>query len=78
MFFETDLEILIEPKQTGETLYMNADEKWHAFGISEVTDRLKTSKEGLTKTEAASRLEQYGFNELTTASRISRLTILLR
>jgi len=57
---------------------MNAEEKWHAFEISEAVDRLKTSIEGLTQREAASRLKQYGFNELAAVGKISPLTILLR
>jgi len=57
---------------------VNAEEKWHAFEISEAIDRLKTSTDGLTPREAASRLKQYGFNELVAVGKISRLTILLR
>jgi len=53
-------------------------EKWHAFEISEAIDRFKTSTEGLTQREAASRLKQYGFNELVSVGKISPLTILLR
>jgi len=57
---------------------MNGEEKWHAFEISEAIDRFKTSTEGLTQREAASRLKQYGFNELVSVGKISPLTILLR
>ena len=57
---------------------MNAEEKWHALEISEALERLKTSTQGLTQKEVASRIKQYGFNELATVEKISPLTILFR
>ena len=57
---------------------MNAEEKWHALEISEALERLKTSTQGLTQKEVASRIKQYGFNELATVEKISPLTIFFR
>jgi len=57
---------------------MNAEEKWHTLEITEALDRFKTSTQGLTQEEAASRLKQYGFNELAAVGKISPLTILFR
>jgi len=57
---------------------VNAEEKWHALEIAEALHRFKTSAQGLTRDEAASRLKQYGFNELAAVGKISPLTILFR
>jgi len=57
---------------------VNAEEKWHALEISEALERLKTSTQGLTQKEVASRIKQYGFNELATVEKISPLTIFFR
>jgi len=57
---------------------VNAEEKWYALEITQCLARLKTSSQGLTREEAASRLEQYGFNELAAVGKISPLTIFFR
>lgn len=57
---------------------MSAEEKWHTLEIAEAFDRLETSTEGLTQEEAASRLKQYGFNELATVGKVSLAAILFR
>jgi len=57
---------------------VNAEEKWHALEILEALNRLKTSIQGLAQEEAASRLKQYGFNELAAVGKVSPLAILFR
>ncbi len=49
---------------------------WHDLSPEEVLARLKSSPQGLSATEAAHRLEQYGPNELAAAERISPWAIL--
>jgi len=51
-------------------------QEWHALGIEEALNNLKTNKEGLSSEEAARRLAQYGPNELQAAHHISPWTIL--
>lgn len=55
---------------------MNAESEWHSLEVSQVLEKLQTSSQGLNVTEAANRLERFGFNELTGASTISPLRIL--
>lgn len=43
----------------------------HALAIEEVFRRLRTSEEGLNSAEAASRLQEYGYNEITEARKTS-------
>jgi len=57
---------------------VNAEDKWYALEADEALDRLKTSKQGLPQEEAASRLKQYGFNELIALGKISPITMLFR
>ena len=57
---------------------MSAEEKWHASEVAEALERLETNTSGLSQEEAASRLKQYGFNELAAVGKISPLTILFR
>jgi len=49
----------------------------HTMDIEEVLKTLKTDLKGLSEEEAKKRLEQYGFNELVTAKKISPLKIFL-
>ncbi|WP_298819208.1 cation-translocating P-type ATPase [Chloroflexus sp.] len=51
--------------------------RWHTYELAEVYTRLNSSPDGLTSTEAANRLAQYGPNELQAAARISPWAILL-
>ncbi|MDD1767860.1 MAG: HAD-IC family P-type ATPase, partial [Methanomassiliicoccales archaeon] len=53
-------------------------ELWHSLTKDEVLDRLDTSRErGLSKEEAARRLQKFGPNELSERDRISPVKILL-
>ena len=49
----------------------------HTMDIEEVLKILKTDLKGLSEEEAKKRLEQYGFNELVAAKKISPLKIFL-
>lgn len=68
----------IEQKLFWEETAINAEEGFHALEVTEALDRLKTSTQGLTQEEAASRLKRYGFNELAAVGKVSPLTILFR
>ncbi|MEM2130031.1 MAG: cation-translocating P-type ATPase [Candidatus Bathyarchaeia archaeon] len=57
---------------------MAQENVWHGLEASEALERLKTSIEGLAQEEAARRLKQYGFNELTGVRKVSHLAILFR
>jgi len=57
---------------------VNAEETWYALEVTEALDRLKTNKQGLTQEEAASRLNQYGFNELAALGKISPVAMFFR
>lgn len=50
---------------------------WHALPVDECLERLRSGRDGLTSTEAASRLSRYGPNELETAERASPWRLLL-
>lgn len=50
---------------------------WYQLGVKEILQRLDTSENGLTDTEAGNRLEQYGPNRLAEEEKISKLKILL-
>src|SRR5687768_10877469 len=50
---------------------------WHTLTVEECFEKLKATSQGLTSTEAAERLEEYGPNELQAAGRVSPWTILL-
>ncbi len=52
-------------------------EPWHALSADEVLEHLKVHENGLTSTEAAERMAQYGPNQLPQASRPSFLQLLL-
>ncbi|HEY5270679.1 MAG TPA: cation-translocating P-type ATPase [Anaerolineales bacterium] len=51
-------------------------EPWHALSTEEVLEHLKVRENGLTGTEAAERMAQYGQNQLTEASRPGFLQLL--
>jgi magnesium-transporting ATPase (P-type) len=51
--------------------------KWYQLDVEKIFDHLKTSVKGLTETEAAARLRQYGPNRLAEEGRISRWKLLL-
>lgn len=52
--------------------------KWHQMGTSELTNVLKCSpEEGLSAAEAAKRLEEHGFNELSEGKRVSPVLLFL-
>ena len=53
------------------------EDQWYNNDIDYVVNRLETSREGLTTEEAESRLEKYGYNELTETGGITPLRILL-
>ena len=50
---------------------------WHTLNVAEVFDRLQSSPVGLTASEAARRLHEFGPNELQAAHRISPWAILV-
>jgi Ca2+-transporting ATPase len=50
---------------------------WHTLSGQETLSYLETTPTGLSQTEAAQRLAQYGLNELQAAHRVSPWTILL-
>ena len=50
---------------------------WHALDIREVIDVLETSPKGLTNTEAAKRLQKFGYNELVERKRVTPFQIFL-
>jgi Ca2+-transporting ATPase len=54
-----------------------ASEPWHVLPIDQALSRLSASPSGLSASEAARRLEQYGPNEIAVAARVSPFTLLL-
>ncbi len=57
---------------------MAEEKRWHELTTEEVLDRLGTSTSGLTEDEAASRLEQYGPNEIQRGKKTSRVVLFLQ
>src|SRR5687767_14609458 len=53
-----------------------AQQEWHALTVEEVLNHLKVQNNGLTSEEAKRRLEHYGPNQLTEASRPTFLQML--
>ncbi|MCS7281421.1 MAG: cation-translocating P-type ATPase [Desulfobacterota bacterium] len=54
-------------------------EAWHAMEVSDVIKKLKTDPlQGLSESEAKTRLEQYGYNELKREEKISPFDIFVR
>ena len=51
--------------------------RWHTLTVEESLERLSSTRTGLTSSEAAQRLEQFGPNELQTQGRVSPWSILL-
>ncbi len=58
------------PEKTGH------NQHWHTLSSKEVLQQLGIAEQGLSSTEAAQRLEQYGLNQLTEAARPGFLVIL--
>jgi Ca2+-transporting ATPase len=56
---------------------MNSHPIWHLLTPDQALTQLKTGPAGLTNTEAARRLAEYGPNELRTNGRVSPWTVLL-
>jgi len=58
---------------------MNADNKdhWYNLPAAEVLTRLGSNRSGLSRADAAARLEKYGYNELEDEDRVSPLRLLL-
>ncbi|MDI6798972.1 MAG: calcium-transporting P-type ATPase, PMR1-type [Candidatus Aenigmarchaeota archaeon] len=52
--------------------------RWHTKELEEVIKELKSSNQGLSRTEAEYRLKKYGANEITKKRRINALEILFR
>ena len=50
---------------------------YYSQKIPEVIKSLNTSENGLTKAEAAKRLEEYGYNELEKGKKLNALTIFI-
>jgi Ca2+-transporting ATPase len=53
------------------------DSAWHSKEPEQVLSELKVGPEGLTDQEAKTRLEQYGYNELTEKKKITPLQVFL-
>lgn len=61
------------------TEQLNRNESaWHTMSVSELSERLQTSQHGLTNEQAASRLAEWGLNELPHAPRPTWWQIALR
>ena len=71
MTAETELEREPEVERSGDATV------WHAVDLEEVTDELETSSDGLSRDEAAARLETYGPNEIEEQEGTSPLWILV-
>ena len=56
---------------------MNSTPVWHTLPIVSVFSHLRSTAAGLTGTEAAQRLDEYGSNELQAAHRISPWSLLI-
>ena len=56
---------------------MPSSKPWHVMTIEEAFEQLKSQSSGLTSDEAATRLAQYGPNELQAAHRVSPWEILI-
>lgn len=56
---------------------MAINKNWHTLELSDVYSSLEASREGLTQTEAARRLTEYGTNELSEKKKISPWIIFL-
>jgi P-type Ca2+ transporter type 2C len=56
---------------------MDSVPNWYSLSVDETLARLGSTPAGLTAAEAASRLEQYGLNELQAAGRVSPWKLLL-
>lgn len=54
------------------------DKNWYNLSPDEVLRELKTSRAGLTESEAAARLHQYGFNELRGKEKTPPIVVFLR
>ena len=77
-FINCDLNIETETAKGSlrRGIYMTAKEEWHSLEVLQVLEKLQTSTQGLNAAEAANRLKQYGFNELTIAAKVSPWKIL--
>jgi Ca2+-transporting ATPase len=62
--------------QKNEPPFLQSNENWHALPAEEVLEHLKVRENGLTATDAAQRLVQYGQNQLTQAPRPGFLHLL--
>lgn len=51
---------------------------WHSFAVTELFEHLQSSRQGLTQTEAANRLAQYGPNVLPQKKSVTLVEIVLR
>ncbi|HEX6284570.1 MAG TPA: HAD-IC family P-type ATPase, partial [Pyrinomonadaceae bacterium] len=60
-----------------KNININDRTRWHTLTVEESRERLSSSVTGLSSSEAARRLEQFGPNELQTQGRVSPWTILL-
>ncbi len=56
---------------------MNESHSWYTMTVEQTLEKLPSSKDGLTKHEAAQRLEQYGPNELKAGAQTTALDILI-
>ena len=55
----------------------NSSTRWHTLTVEDSLERLSSTRTGLSSSEAAKRLEQFGPNELQMRGRVSPWTILL-
>jgi cation-transporting P-type ATPase F len=67
------------PSMTGEPVETIDDQpRWHTLPVSDVEDRLRTSRYGLGVDEAAARLEYFGANELEGEPPPSAIAVFVR
>ncbi|MFO7660991.1 MAG: cation-translocating P-type ATPase [Chloroflexota bacterium] len=66
----------LNANKSSEKVSVEGFTAWHTIPNDEVLSLLQTTTTGLTATEAAQRLEQFGLNELQAAERVSPWSIL--
>ena len=56
---------------------MKQNHQWHTYEVEETLEILDTRYEGLTVPDAEARLEEFGFNKIERADRVSKFEILI-
>lgn len=63
--------------ESTETIDVTSGSLWHTLTVETSLERLKSTRDGLSASEAANRLQRFGPNELQTSGRVSPWAILL-